>query len=142
LTYVGGRSSSYEWINEEVRRAETEDIGFTWVTDASDEDVARLIDECDVLVSFGTEGYGIPALEAIRRGKPVLFGGIQPAAQLMEGRGSTNVGDPTVDSIKKAFVEYSRTGELLRLRRSCDPAAIPTWRAFARSVVEGTMRTV
>jgi len=141
LTYVGGRSSSYEWINAEVEKASCEGSGFVWISDASDADVARLIDECDVLVSFGTEGYGIPALEGIRRGKPVLFGGIQPAAQLMEGRGSVNVGDPTVDSIKTAFVEYSRIDQLRRLRRSCDPAAIPTWRQFAHSVVEGITRT-
>jgi len=139
LTYVGGRSSSYEWINAEVEQASREEIGFTWISDASDDDVSRLVNECDALVSFGTEGYGIPVLEAIRRGRPVLFGGIQPAAELMVGQGALNCGAPSVGAIRDAFTSHSKKSELRKLQSTCDPRAVPMWTDFARSVVQGTI---
>jgi glycosyltransferase involved in cell wall biosynthesis len=138
LTYVGSRSSSYEWINDEVERASRKGIGFTWVSDASDEDVDRLINESDALVSFGTEGYGIPVLEAIRHCKPVLYGGTQPAAELMVGKGATDCGSPSQESIRQVLSDYSRGSLIAELRSFCQPDAVPTWREFARSVVSAT----
>ena len=135
LTYVGGRSSSYERINEEVRQAEVEDRAFRWVSDASDDDVEKMLDECQVLVSFGTEGYGIPVLEAIRRGKLVLFGGIQPAAELLVGRGAVDCGEPTHEAIQAAITRFSDPDAIAEASRTIDPEAVATWSDFARGVI-------
>ena len=136
LTYVGGRSSSYERINDEIAAAEDEDIGFTWISNASDEVVNHLISECDALMCFGTEGYGIPVLEAIRRRKPVLYGGTQPAAELMVDSGAVDCGEPSQSSIKRVFLEYSQPSVTAKMGKSCRPEDVPSWKSFARSVVE------
>lgn len=136
LTYVGAKSSSYEWMNQELREAEERGIGFTWVTKASDKDVVELMRRSDVFLSFGTEGYGIPALEAIRRGIPVLFGGIQPAAHLLEGLGSVDCGAPTRGAIQAALARFSDRGAVAELARQVDGRAVPTWSDFACGVVD------
>ena len=139
LTYIGARSSSYEWMNQELREAEKQGIGFTWIAKASDQDVVELMQNCDVFLSFGTEGYGIPALEAIRRGIPVLFGGIQPAAQLLEGQGAVDCGEQTLDAIQAALSRFSDRGAVAEVARQVNGQAVPTWSNFAHDVVEAVV---
>ena len=136
LTFVGARSSSYEWMNEELVAAEGRDLGFTWLTQASDDDLVSIMSECDVFLSFGTEGYGIPVLESIRRGTPVLFGGIQPAAELVQGLGAVDCGEPSQENIRAMFEKYADRNVIERARRMVDPQAVPTWADFARGVVQ------
>ena len=136
LTYVGARSSSYEWMNEELMTAEGRDLGFTWLTQASDDDLVSIMSECDVFLSFGTEGYGIPVLESIRRGTPVLFGGIQPAAELVQGLGAVDCGEPTQENIRAMFEKFADRSVIEEARRMVDPQAVPTWADFARGVVQ------
>ena len=136
LTYVGARSSSYEWMNQELMAAEGRDLGFTWLTQASDEDLVSIMSECDVFLSFGTEGYGIPVLESIRRGTPVLFGGIQPAAELVQGLGAVDCGEPTQENIRAMFEKFADRSVIEEARRMVDPQAVPTWADFARGVVQ------
>jgi len=136
FTYVGGRSSSYEWINAEVEQANREEIGFTWISGASDDDVSEMVDACDALVSFGTEGYGIPVLEAIRRGKPVLFGGVQPAAELMVGIGAFDCGAPSEPSLEQVLARFAEPAEIEEITHQVNPAQVPRWSDFARTTVE------
>ena len=136
LTYVGARSSSYEWMNEELMAAEGRDLGFTWLTRASDDDLVSIMGECDAFLSFGTEGYGIPVLESIRRGTPVLFGGIQPAAELVQGLGAVDCGEPSQENIRAMFEKYADRSVIEEARRMVDPQAVPTWADFARGVVQ------
>ena len=136
LTYVGARSSSYEWMNEELIVAESRDLGFTWLTQASDDDLVSIMGERDAFLSFGTEGYGIPVLESIRRGTPVLFGGIQPAAELVEGLGAFDCGEPSQENIQAVFERYADHSVIEEAHRMVDPQAVPTWADFARGVVQ------
>ena len=139
LTYVGARSSSYEWMNQELRKAEEQGIGFNWITKASDQDVVELMQHCDVFLSFGTEGYGIPALEAIRRGIPVLFGGTQPAAQLLEGQGAVDCGEPTQDAIQVALGRFSDHSAVAEVTQQVNGQVVPTWSDFAHDVVKAVV---
>lgn len=131
LTFVGAPSTSDLGINDEIAAAAAADNALTWVTDASDTDVRRFIDEADVFLSFGIEGFGIPVVEAIRRGTPVLFGGIQPAAEALIGAGAIDLGGDDVESIAEGFRRYSHPAEVQALTRSVEPLRVPTWRDFA-----------
>ena len=141
LTYVGVRSSSYEWMNEEIRAAAARDVGFTWITDASDADITRLMQECDALLSFGTEGYGIPVLEAIRRGLPVLYGGVQPAAELLEGSGAIDCGLPTEQGLEQMLAHFTKKANLSEAVRQVDPTRVPRWADFARTTLATVLQS-
>lgn len=141
LTFVGSPSTSDLGINDEISRAMASDAAISWVTDASDQDVRRLIDEADVFLSFGIEGFGIPAVEAVRRGTPVLFGGIQPAAQALVHVGAFDIGGDDSESIARAFRQYAQLSEVQMLKRSVEPLRVPRWSDFA-GALEDVIRHV
>jgi glycosyltransferase involved in cell wall biosynthesis len=138
LVFVGSGSASAEAINADLRAAVDEGIGVSWVQGASDAEVRNLVAGSDAFLSLGVEGYGIPVLEAIRTGTPVLFDGIQPAAELMVGRGAQRIdaggADVDVERLAEVLATYSHPGGLTELQSQVDSNAVPTWREFAASV--------
>ena len=139
LIFVGRPSASESSINEHIRRTCESESGIVWIEDADDHHVARQIHEADVFLSFGVEGYGIPVLEAIRMGTPVLFAGVQPAAELMVGRGAARLDDLSPQEIEAAFHTLSAPIERKRLSGSIDAQGVPTWSEFARGVLDGVL---
>ena len=134
LAFVGAPSTSDLGINDDIARAARDDAALTWMTDASDADVQRLIDEADVFLSFGIEGFGIPVVEAIRRGTPVLFGGTQPAAQALVGVGAIDVGGDDVDAIARSLRDYASPSSVQAITRAVEPLRVPQWRDFAQGL--------
>ena len=140
LTFVGRPSASEPGINEAIQLACDADNGIRWIQDADDRAVSDMIRDSDVFMSFGVEGYGIPVLEAIRMGTPVVYAGVQPAAELMEGRGATAIEDLSVAGIAAAIENFSHPDARDDVSGAIDPTAIPTWKEFARGVVDGALR--
>lgn len=134
LFFVGRASSSDEAINEDIRMAIRQGLPVTWIEHAADEQVHDLINASSAFLSIGIEGYGIPVLEAIRLGTPVLFDGVQPAGDLMVGRGAQRVAAGGVDELAQMFIDYSAPGALAALRVELAPGLVPTWGSFARGV--------
>jgi glycosyltransferase involved in cell wall biosynthesis len=139
LVFVGDGSASSEAINADLREAVGEGIGVSWIQGATDAEVRDLIVSSRAFLSFGVEGYGIPVLEAIRLGTPVLFDGIQPAADLMVGRGARriNAGGVDVDiaALAASLATCADPTALAALRAEVDPGAVPTWESFAEKAV-------
>lgn len=133
LVFVGGPSPSDEDINDAIRGAEAA-LPVRWITGASDPDVHDLVHGSSAFLSIGTEGYGIPVLEAIRLGTPVLYDGTQPAGDLMRGRGARRVPAMEREDLAALFVQYSAPAALDELRRELDQQAVPTWADFAGSI--------
>jgi hypothetical protein len=134
LTFIGKASASDHVINETVESAVSEGIGVHWIQRASDEEIGAHIARSDIFLSVGTEGYGIPVLEAIRAGTPVVFAGIQPAAELMRGAGAFDVGGTTQAHLIEMFTRFSDPMQVRQLRDELDPEAVPPWSAFAHAV--------
>ena len=135
LVFVGRASSSDDAINDDIRLAIRQGLPVTWIEHAADEQVHDIINGGSAFLSIGIEGYGIPVLEAIRLGTPVLYDGIQPAGDLMAGRGAQRVAAGAVDELAQMFTHYSEPGALAGLRADLTPGAVPTWAEFARGVV-------
>lgn len=136
LLFIGAPSASDEEINESVRRASASDPAVRWVQGASDDEVRELVGRSSAFLSIGTEGYGIPVLEALRLGTPVLFDGIQPAGDLMAGHGARRIEGMGQSGLAAAFASYGDPSALRGLRDDLDPGAVPTWAAFASGVAQ------
>ena len=139
LVFVGRPSASDEAINSAIQEAIDEGLPITWIRDADDERVHAEIADADVFLSVGTEGYGIPVLEAIRLGTPVIFDGIQPAAELMVGRGAVRVDAIADDQFAQLF-DGPVLQRIDQLRSECSEDDIPTWKAFATTIAESARR--
>ena len=121
LTFVGNPSSSDESINAAVTAAIDAGHPVRWVVGATDPDVTVLIQDADWFLSYGVEGYGIPVLEALRLGTRVLFDGVQPAAELVEGNGARRMPLDQLQCIDQGSA-------LERIPQ------VPTWRDYASAV--------
>ena len=127
LVYVGAPSSSDTQINGEILAAIDAGYPIRWIQSATDREVHNLIQHSSAFLSFGVEGYGIPVLEAIRLGAPVLYSGEQPAASLMQGKGA--LGIDSLDDISEAL-----SIPLDDLRGNLDPRSVPRWNEFTDAV--------
>ena len=134
LHFLGRPSASDADINIAVTAAVDEGMGIHWNPDTDDAEIERHILNSDFFLSFGTEGYGIPVLEALRLGTPVLFGGVQPAAEIMVGHGAIDVGGIDAEHLTEMFLTYADPAAARDARQHVDSEAIPTWESFTRAV--------
>jgi len=134
LLFIGGPSASDAAINQAVAEA-TRTHPVRWVQGAADDEVYDLVNRSSAFLSIGVEGYGIPVLEALRLGTPVLFDGVQPAGELMAGRGARRVSAMEHEDIVSMFVDYSRGDALVEVASELT-TDVPTWHDFARAVVQ------
>ena len=139
LVFVGNPSSSDPSINAAIAEAVEADNAVQWVQGASDHEVEDIVAQSDVFLALGTEGFGIPVLEAIRNRVPVLYGGIQPAAELMAGRGATAIADLSQEGLATGFSRYSSPHAIKELTGQLDPAAVPRWSDFAMQVARDSV---
>ena len=129
LVFVGSPSRVDVAINAAVQRAIDSGYPVRWVTNATDAQVVEYMGAATAFLSYGIEGYGIPVLEAIRRGLPVLFDGIQPAGGIMEGRGAIRVPLGSDATAWRNAIDQAADA-----RSQLDPNGVPTWNDFARDV--------
>jgi hypothetical protein len=96
-----------------------------WTQGATDQEVATIVRNSDLFLSYGIEGYGIPVLESIQMGTPVLFDGIQPAAEIMESHGAQRI------PLEQVFTHQAE-----QLVSESDQARVPSWKGYVQRVTE------
>ena len=90
-------------------------------------------------VALPKVGGGMPVLEAIGLGTPVLFSGVQPAAELMVGSGSTEI---EFGDLRSLFMKYSKSEEIIHLVSEIEKNKIPLWSDFSAEIERAVRKTV
>jgi len=134
LVFIGKPSASDQAINDTIAAAIDEGLPVTWIQHADDALVYDELHRADVFLSIGIEGYGIPVLEAIRLGTPVIFDGIQPAGEIMEGRGARRRPTAALDEMAAIFVEADK----VELASALSPELVPCWSEFVQAIAYGS----
>jgi glycosyltransferase involved in cell wall biosynthesis len=137
LVFIGKPSASDQSINDTIAAAIDEGLPVTWITHADDALVYDELHRADVFLSIGIEGYGIPVLEAIRLGTPVIYDGIQPAGELMTSQGARPAAIDETANLAEIFVEYSTHHGRETLLSELDSTSVPTWKNFTETVAAG-----
>jgi hypothetical protein len=125
LHFVGKPASVDIYLNDAIEKAIARGLPIRWTQGATDAQVMQIIQGSDVFLSYGTEGYGIPVLESIRMGTPVVFDGIQPAGEIMEAHGA-----------HRSPLERVFTHQVAHSVSESDQALVPTWKNYVQSVSE------
>jgi glycosyltransferase involved in cell wall biosynthesis len=138
LVYIGKKSASSQAINDSIEAAIAEGLPVTWIQHADDALVYDELQRADVFLSFGIEGYGIPVLEAIRLGTPVVFDGIQPAGDLMVGKGARRFEAATPEGMANLFALMSQNENWQAIQEEIRSNEIPSWGDFSHRVAHSS----
>jgi glycosyltransferase involved in cell wall biosynthesis len=125
LHFVGKPASVDIYLNDAIEQAIARGLPIRWTQGATDAQVMQIIQESDVFLSYGTEGYGIPVLESIRMGTPVVFDGIQPAAEVMKAHGA-----------HRSPLEQVFTHQVAQAVSESDQVRVPTWKDYVDQIVK------
>jgi glycosyltransferase involved in cell wall biosynthesis len=118
-----------------LRRASDEGDTVEWRDDADDAELVRLMGSATALLSLGDEGFGLPVVEAAKQGCPTVYGGVQPAAGLLEGRGAWRADTASAAALAAALEPWCDPAFATARAAEVDVSELPTWRSFSAAVL-------
>lgn len=144
LTIIGAPGwHEQEFLRSLRARATAEPQRLVWLEAASDPEIAQAFAEATaVLYVSEQEGYGVPAVEALAAGCPVIAHHSLPALAGLSSAGQIRINDVTADTVFaaiRAAVDAERDHILSNEVKS---HALPSWRSFAGCLADWTAATL
>jgi glycosyltransferase involved in cell wall biosynthesis len=134
LTLVGGVSTSDHAFVRNLR--ERQDAGaFTWLEAASDEELSEIVRHSTAMLYAGElEGYGLPPLEALAVGVPVITSAGLPSLEAVAGAAVVAVDRFDVPGVAEAVERVCRDDVQRELRAAARATVVPTWDGFVATL--------
>lgn len=129
------------WMTESLQRRITSNPYLNdrlyWFDNASDEALHALYENCTgVIVASYAEGYGLPLLEALGQGKPVLARDLAVFRQFQPPLVSYFAADACAETVSAAVEEWLANADNVGKPDRCiDQIQLPTWRASSNSLL-------
>jgi glycosyltransferase involved in cell wall biosynthesis len=100
LSFIGKEGWLPSWQLDYFHEKLKEHGWFEIISEATDSEIADFMSRATGLISVGFEGFGLPILEARSLGCPVIFGGEQPAGNLLKGENCHEIASPMHDGFE------------------------------------------
>ena len=118
-----------------LRRRTKEGGPLRWLEEASDAVVAGALRRAAVMVFIGTdEGYGLPAVEALALGCPLIAAESLPALARLGGGGQVRMAEVDKGRLVDALRYVTDPANNGRLRQETASVEIPRWQDFGRQL--------
>lgn len=109
--------------------------GFHWLSDASDAQVRDVVTGARAtLFCSDAEGYGLPPVESLALGVPVMVSERIPATAGLPPLGQLRLKEVEVASVRAALLRLLDDAEAARLRAEIAQLDLPTWKGHAESL--------
>lgn len=109
--------------------------GFRWIQDASDARVRDIVTGARAtLFCSDAEGYGLPPVESLALGVPVMVSERIPATAGLPALGQVRLQEVDVESVRAALLRLLDDAEAARLRTEIARLDLPTWKGHAASL--------
>jgi glycosyltransferase involved in cell wall biosynthesis len=107
----------------------------TWIEMADDDEIAIALSRSSAMVFISeAEGYGLPPLEALALGCPVIVAEGLPALEGLSSAGQLRLGTVTEERIGSAVRTLADPASNAAYRRAIEDLRLPTWERFAARV--------
>jgi glycosyltransferase involved in cell wall biosynthesis len=134
LTLIGRafEGHKFEWLNAARRFPQ-----FQWLSGATDADVAEMIGRARATIYVSeAEGYGLPPVESLAIGIPVIVAASCPSVAMLEPRGMRQLEPVTPQAIAAAVIALEDDSAAATLWREAETLKLGTWRNFAWTAAE------
>jgi glycosyltransferase involved in cell wall biosynthesis len=108
-----------------------------WIEESTDDDVARVLARSSAVVFTPEfEGYGLPPLESLACGLPVVVGSDLPSLEGLEPLGQIRLDVLTAETLASAVRELAHPVTNRRHRSAIAELELPTWKQFTERVAD------
>ncbi len=115
----------------------TEPTRFRWSRQTNDADVRDALSQATAALFLSeAEGYGLPAVEALAVGCPVIVPSSLPALANLPALGQLRLDAVSVDTVAEAVRQMAEPDVNARLRQEASKLRLPTWRAAAEQLAQ------
>jgi SAM-dependent methyltransferase/glycosyltransferase involved in cell wall biosynthesis len=131
LTLIGGAFEGHKlsWVNE-ARRFPF----FRWLDTATDADVATAIRTTRATIYVSeAEGYGLPPVESLAAGVPVIAAAGCPSVAMLTPAGTIRLDTVSPDHIAAAVTSFEDDDMAARLWQEAASVRLTTWQEFAQA---------
>ena len=105
---------------------------FRWVPTASDDTIAELLRHCIATIYVSSaEGYGLPPVESLAAGVPVIAPAHMPSLSALEPLGQIRLAAVDAPGIASAVLEFQHPDTAARLWAEAARLRLQSWRDFA-----------
>lgn len=109
----------------------------TWLESCTDRELAIRVSRARACLFLGeNEGFGIPPLEAMTLGCPVIAGRSVPSLEDLSDAGQIRLPSVTPESVADAVSRFADPATNATARAAVRRVPIPTWSDFARRVAD------
>lgn len=130
-------AGSMGWVAEEVRqritRLQHEQPRFRWANSLADDALADLIRSCRATIYPAiSEGYGLPPVESLALGVPVIVAEQLPSVAMLPATGQYRLRELNSLAVRQAVAALLDDRVAVQLTHDINRLKLPTWAEFAR----------
>ncbi len=134
LVVLGGRGPGQADLLERLE-ALSEKSRALWIEVPDDDVVSDILARSSAMVfASDAEGYGLPPLEALAIGCPVIVSANLPALEGLEEAGQIRLPAVTTETLRSAVETLADPTRNAVYRQAIQSLDLPTWKEFARKI--------
>ncbi|MDI6910879.1 glycosyltransferase [Nocardioides sp.] len=143
LTLIGAPGREGDAFLDEFRKIAATDSRVTWFEAGDDDLVKRTVEGATALVFASEhEGFGLPPLEALSLGVPVIAAAQLPALEGLSAGGQVRLPEMTPQALAEALTDIAVPRVNRALRRQIDSLDLPVWRDFYEAMSSWVANTI
>ncbi len=143
LVFLGPPGWMQQEVMKQIYRRARENGNFRWVDKAADVDVFDAIRSATGLIFISQlEGYGLPPLEALALGCPVIVSEGLPSLEGLPARGQIRLKSVTEDVVAAAVDRMAEPAVNKAMREEIRELRLPTWVGAVRALAEWIKDTI
>jgi glycosyltransferase involved in cell wall biosynthesis len=134
LTFIGRLAWAEQEGSARLEKAKQQPR-FRWLTSASDDELVRIVRQSRATIypSQG-EGFGLPPLESLALGVPVIVTANLPSVGMIDPFGQVRLDVPDAESIHRAVLSLLDDRVASRLTDEIERLRLPTWKGLAEQL--------